>query len=161
MEWVDPRYRNVNKPPFLSPLTFFLKHDQRTCNWIGNSKLKPIYANESTKRKQFNEIKIPKQKDEDKSDNKKDTEKYCSVSATVVTSQEKVDMKNKHIVIPMKTEKKEKNPWKTIHELVYGKYLKKSKIFTDKFLQMCNTKTNEPQNIKNQSDNNIKNTAFE
>ena len=49
------------------------------------------------------------------------------------------------------TEANNKNLCNTTHEASDENYLKESKNFTDEFLQIFNTKTNEPQNITNES----------
>ena len=66
-----------------------------------------------------------------------------------MTSQGKVDIDNQNIVILATTDENNKNSCKTIYEAVYEKYLKSGKIFTNKFLLMCNTKPNEQQNNPN------------
>ena len=84
MKWVDPKKRNTKKTLFCMSLQkLFLKYEQNTYNWSGNSRMNPIEAVEYMKRKLFNERKNP----EDKYENASDNYKYGSVSETFLTYQ--------------------------------------------------------------------------
>ena len=54
LEWVDPKSHNVNIDHFFtSSHKFYIKDKDMTCNWVGNSKMKPIDADELFNRKEI------------------------------------------------------------------------------------------------------------
>ena len=66
--------------------------------------MEPIGADGFTKGKYFNKINNPYEKSEYKSDNTGDTDKYSTVFEMVVTAQEKFDIDNHNVIIPIITD---------------------------------------------------------
>ena len=75
-----------------------------------------------------------------------------------MTSQGVFDVKNQNVVIPVTTD--EKKSWNTISKAIDENYFGGGKNLTGEFLQMCKTRPNEPQNIPNYLNKNIRTTAL-
>ena len=54
----------------------------------------------------------------------------------------RVYIDNKHIFIPCTTDENNKKSWNNIYEAIDENCFKKTKTFTDNFLQICNIKLN-------------------